>query len=592
MSHIRPAQLGRPFSFITMQRFPHFFFLRQSAFTWLIVFYCSFSSLVYGESAPYWLEAIVAAKHIAPNFDDSPIIIAVVDDGVRVTHQDLQGLIWTNTGEIPNNHIDDDGNGFVDDIHGWDVSDEDGDISPPQGSEAFHHGTHIAGIIASIARKAYGQQAEKHIQIMPVKSLSDALETTYLNEAYQGIEYAINAGADIILCAWSMSTLSDTQSRLLQRAAEHGILVVGAAGNFPQDQAQYPAAHQAVVAVAALAKDGSKLHNATYGSFVDLAAPGEAILSLGVTSDTAVKINDGSSAASAMVAAAAGLIKSQHPQYLANELRACLLSSVTPHTHLSQKMRARFGAGRLNVAAAVDCAGLRGTTGEQVLANAKGVLRPSLTHSKSVTWQVQVEGYVKGLRFSPVFSRIDQAAGHIEVRQSTSVEGRLVSRFAVNELMGKEIYVPGSSATISYQPGESGALADWLMTYQAETIDVSTLYCRGTKKLFVEGSLTDGSGEAPYAYHSDCKWLITAPKGKEVLLELTQLDTEKRTDMIYVFNGKSTNADVMAIYSGNKLPPVLRSWTNQVLVWFVTDGQNERQGWEMDYRFVDPQSLH
>ena len=101
------------------------------------------------------------------------------------------------------------------------------------------------------------------------------------------------------------------------------------------------------------------------------------------------------------------------------------------------------------------------------------------------------------------------------------------------------------------------------------------------------GVLSDGSGDAAYAYDTDCKWLITAPPGKKVHFRFTRLDTEMRRDMIYFFNGDGTHAPIMAIFSGQELPPELTTWGNVVLVWFVTDGQNQGQGWEAEVIFVD-----
>jgi len=87
---------------------------------------------------------------------------------------------------------------------------------------------------------------------------------------------------------------------------------------------------------------------------------------------------------------------------------------------------------------------------------------------------------------------------------------------------------------------------------------------------------------------SDCKWLITAPKGKVIYIKFVEFDTEVRTDWVYFFNGKGTHEKIMAVYSGPRIPPELTTWSNQVLVWFVTDGKNQRKGWKAEYHFQDP----
>jgi len=165
------------------------------------------ATAVHAESASdhnWYLEAIRTPKIEPAKKRNDPVIVAVVDDGMRITHQDLADFVWSNPNEKPNNLIDDDGNGYVDDVHGWDVSDEDNDVSAPDDRPDFYHGTHIASIVTQIAKAAYGDSASDYIRIMPVKSLSDSAQYTYIKEGYQGIRYAIDAGADIIICAWGV----------------------------------------------------------------------------------------------------------------------------------------------------------------------------------------------------------------------------------------------------------------------------------------------------------------------------------------------------------------------------------------------------
>ncbi len=125
------------------------------------------------------------------------------------------------------------------------------------------------------------------------------------------------------------------------------------------------------------------------------------------------------------------------------------------------------------------------------------------------------------------------------------------------------------------------------MEYRAEPINFSCLYCRDTVHLDAEGTFEDGSGPNDYSFNSDCKWLITAPEGKVIHIKFTEFQTEARTDLLYFFNGAGTHEKIMAIYSGPEIPPEMTTWTNQVLVWFVTDGKNQEKGWKAQYRFKD-----
>lgn len=90
----------------------------------------------------------------------------------------------------------------MDDTQGWDVSDSDNSVIPPQNRfQEFYHGTHLAGIVAQVVQSAYGDSSSNFIRIMPVKCLADRAATTYLKDGYKGIEYAIQTGSDMIICA-------------------------------------------------------------------------------------------------------------------------------------------------------------------------------------------------------------------------------------------------------------------------------------------------------------------------------------------------------------------------------------------------------
>lgn len=535
----------------------------------------------------HFLEVISTPKNLSFRAGQKPIVIAIVDDGVRITHQDLRSYIWTNPGEIPDNKLDDDGNGFVDDIHGWDVSDGDNTVEPPPGRPEFFHGTHLAGIITQLAQHAYGESAPKYIQIMPVKSLGDFGDSGYLKHAYRGIEYAIDAGADIILCSWSLAAITEEESRILRRAVEKDVLIIASAGNFPEERAQFPAAAPGPIAVTSLDNNGRKSPSANFGPFIDLAAPGEAIEAAGVVADDAYQTLDGTSGAAALVAAAAALVKAQHPLFSAQEVKACLLSSARPISTYKETERGKLGAGQINIEAAVDCALLMsGKSGDSYLNLPKAYLRPTSNALDAVTWMIAPEGEIKGIWFSKAFNRHDTADGTLEFRSGAPPGASIIASYSLPELPDK-LYIAGTEAHVTYRPKENSE-HDWLMEYEADAIDVRSRYCKGLTHLTTEGVLTDGSGDKSYSYGTDCKWLITAPLGKVIEFSFSNLDTESRVDMVYFFNGPGTHEDIMAISSGQVLPPTLTSWSNQVLVWFVTDGENQGQGWRAGYSFVDP----
>jgi hypothetical protein len=517
---------------------------------------------------------------------ETPVVVAIVDDGVRGSHEWIRDFIWTNVGEVPNNGRDDDGNGLVDDVHGWDWADNDADTEPPRGRDGYHHGTHLAGIIATVARKALGGEAARHVRIMPVKVLADGANSPILTGVYDGIAYAVDQGADVVLTAWGQAIIAQDEERVLEKAVANDVLLIAAAGNFPDERPQYPAAHPAAVGVSGIGADGRLSKTSNFGAFVDLAAPAEGIVSAGTASDSATMALDGTSFAAGMVAAAGALVKLRHPEASAEEVRGCLVSSARVLRGERHRFFARAGSGVLDVAEAIACSAvMEGETGEISRDAAKGYLRPSSMPGAEVVWRVEPEGEVKGLRFSLVEPAGEGAVGQLEFAD-LSVNDAPIATYDVSEVPG-EVYVPSGRAKVVYRSGEDGSAPDLLLSFAADLVDVRRRYCSGTESLDTPGVLTDGSGSEPYSYDTDCKWSITAPAGKKVHFRFSKLDTEMRRDMIYFFDGKGTHAPVMAIFSGQELPPELTTWNRQVLVWFVADGQNQGDGWEAEVSFVD-----
>lgn len=537
----------------------------------------------------WFLESIHAPKNILPPSPKRTIVIAIVDDGVRVSHRDLQGFIWRNPNEIPANDIDDDGNGYTDDIHGWDVADENNAVTLPDDRlEEFYHGTHLAGVITRIARSAYGDSAADQVQIMPVKSLADRANSTYLKDGFKGVEYAIQAGADIILTAWNVGHISAEESRILRKAEKKGILIVASAGNFSQRTEQYPAAFETVLAVAAINQQNQKTEISNFGLFVDLSAPGMDILGASARSDTDYETRSGTSQAAAIVAASAAIVKLQHPSYSWREITACLKQSADPIDAINQRFTASLGAGKLNLKAALECS-LSDDEGASsvALVNPQGYFYFDRQRGKTAAYTIKPFGEFKGLRFRPQFKTKQMPSGTINFYAGETADDRLVASHSLAELP-ENVYVAGTSAYVTIETKGERTPLTLLMEYKAEPIDFSRLYCTGTKYLDVEGTFDDGSGPNDYAFNSDCKWLITAPKGKVIQIKFSEFDTQAKIDQVFFFDGAGTHEDIMAIFSGPNIPPELTTWHNQVLVWFVTDSELQGKGWRAEYRFLDP----
>jgi subtilisin family serine protease len=203
---------------------------------------------------------------------DSEIIVAVIDTGIDYNHPDLADNIWINTDEIPDNDIDDDYNGYIDDYYGWNYSEYNNDPK-----DNYGHGTHCAGIIAASGNNNIGITGVSwNSKIMCIK----AGEYYFYNEDIaRAIIYSVDNGAKVI----SMSFGSEYPSKLIEDALNYasanGVVLVAAAGNDALIYKNYPAAYDNVIAVAATNEKDQKAYFSSYGGWVDVAAPGTNIYS-------------------------------------------------------------------------------------------------------------------------------------------------------------------------------------------------------------------------------------------------------------------------------------------------------------------------
>lgn len=517
---------------------------------------------------------------LVPARNAAPLVIAIVDDGIDVANHAIAQYLHSNPKERPDNRIDDDGNGFIDDIRGWDFGDNDADIHPPgHRLKEFYHGTHLAGILIQLAKEAYGENAHEYIRIMPIKCVSDTSQTLQLDKAYAGIEYAINNGADLILCAWSLNVIADAEKTILDRAKKTGIQIVASCGNIPQLIKQFPAAHPAAMAVGAHDKAGRKLANASYGSFVDLTAPGEEIASLSANGGNQWETHSGTSQAAAVATSCMAIMKLQFPDFSWDQIKAALMNSSTTTTQ-NPRYAITMGAGKIHLQNALKNGY---TLPANKLYKPKGYIPTDPAGPK--TWSIGPFADAMGFRFNAVRVESKPGSGRLNFYRE---DGSLHDTFSI-ENFPDEVFVPGNQCRVEYLPNELSGDSELLLAYGCDPINYSTLYASGTKYLNEEGFLSDGSGPNPYSPETDAKWIITAPQGKVVHFEFSAMDIEPVVDKIYFFNGDRTNAPIMAVFSGTNIPPELTTWSNQVLIWFVTDGQIQGDGWELRYTFVDPQ---
>ncbi|MBE3636961.1 S8 family serine peptidase [Mangrovicoccus algicola] len=278
------------------------------------------------------------------------VLVAVIDTGIDYAHPDLAANIWINPGEIAGNRIDDDGNGFVDDLHGYDFVQND--ARPMDGHS---HGTHVAGTIAAVAGNGIGLAGvAPEAELMAVRILGDD-GTGSVFDAIRGIEYAALAGARIANCSWGGSSFPAALADAVRLARTEGMTVIAAAGNGARNtdaDPHYPASLPAsnVVSVAATTAADRLAEFSNYGiATVDVAAPGAQILS--TLPGAGYGYMSGTSMAAPHVAGIAALILARDPLMRPEELRQRLIDSSDPVAELAARTAS---GGRVNAAAAVE----------------------------------------------------------------------------------------------------------------------------------------------------------------------------------------------------------------------------------------------
>jgi len=209
------------------------------------------------------------------------VVVAVIDTGVDYHHPDLEANIWRNPGEIEGNGLDDDGNGYVDDVVGWDFVDEDADPADAYqlGSETGH-GTQVAGTVAAVGNNAVGVAGLNWVSQVMVLRIMDAFGNGDTADAVRAVAYANQMGADVITMSWEDDGFSQSLKEAI--AASEAVVVCGAgnAGTDNDTTPLYPASYDSpnIISVAASDPDDALPAWSNFGSTsVDVAAPGENI---------------------------------------------------------------------------------------------------------------------------------------------------------------------------------------------------------------------------------------------------------------------------------------------------------------------------
>jgi len=390
--------------------------------------------------------------------DASDVIIAIIDTGVQIDHPDLRDNVWKNKKEIPDNEIDDDKNGFIDDIYGWDFVDNLSDPRP-KFKEGFTqdgviHGTIVSGIAVASGNNASGVTGVSwNTKIMPLRALDDAGEGDTKN-IIKAIDYAILNGADVINLSFVGFGFSKSLETAIKRAYQAGIVVVAAAGNevnegyFLDEVPMYPVCHDGnkgenmVIGVAATDSLDQKAQFSGYGfKCIDVSAPGVSIFGTSVYNKDNYYQNiafdkyydgywSGTSMAVPMVSATVALVESVNPSLSRDDVVDIIINNSENINKLNPDFLGRLGMGRLNVYESVVDAKSRLTE------SSVDLLFSPYSKKESIISVADKKGNVK--KEFPVYS--NETTGGINIT-SGDVDGDGINEIITGSGRGYEPYV-------------------------------------------------------------------------------------------------------------------------------------------------------
>jgi hypothetical protein len=257
--------------------------------------------------------------------------VAVVDNAIQTTHPDLAANM----------------------LAGYDASDLDNDPNPP--NDSFSHGTHVAGIVSAVTNNSIGiaAAANNRVKILPIKATPDNGNPNGIYTGYEGIQWAIDNNANIISLSWGGGGYSQIEQDIIDQAHAQGIVVLAAAGNENNEVLSYPASYNHVISVASVDDNDAKSSFSSYGTSVDISAPGRGILSTIPTNQYASF--NGTSMATPLVASICGYLLSGYPTLTPDEVEQLIKKTSDDISMQNPTFNNKLGAGRINMYKLIAC---------------------------------------------------------------------------------------------------------------------------------------------------------------------------------------------------------------------------------------------
>jgi len=556
-------------------------------------------------SAPVFFQQIGVAPLEEEFACSDKITVALLDDGFDLNHPQLRQYWWQNSQDSTVNGLDEDNDGYVDNINGYDIADGDGDPAlPNQRAAKFHHGTFLAGQLLQIWEEVLGDKAKNCFEILPVKIIRDDSEPVVITEPEVAFELLLKLKPDLVLTAWGMNGRR-RWGIYADSLYQNGSIWIASAGNFSTNDSTYPAALSKVISVGALNADGHKMAKSNYGNWITLAAPGDTnfglVPSKHFQTSEYVKLAGQTSSSAAVVVSIIALLRAEFPQVRQKELLRALL--------LSAKDQSAMVAGRNTYTRQLGWGSINYQGARELLlqSSAKGIREPG---QQSRGLLMASEKFSKVSGFDTLLLQVwpfQQSSAELQRSASEDTLRIIFSGLENGEQLFEPIEFGKASLKkwFNYQrairvPFRSDLEIDYsgknVLQWEYAPVDSSRLFCADintvskAKDTISDGSLIfsgDSLLDIPYAASVSCKWHIKAPTGQRIKLDFLQMDTQLNTDKLYLFDGKETiQRQQIGMFSGDSLPPSIVTPNNELLLWFVTDQSVQHKGWKLKYEFV------
>ncbi|MFO0479543.1 MAG: S8 family serine peptidase [Bacteroidota bacterium] len=295
-----------------------------------------------------WFLNKIGASSAWDKVGTNSVVVAVVDDGVQITHPDLAANIWVNPGEIAGDGIDNDNNGYIDDINGWDVANNDNGVSPDDATQ--DHGTHVAGLVAAVTNNTIGIASIGGLRTKLMILKHSKVGSTSLSNTPLGVLYAINNGAKVVNMSYGKGAASQAEQDLFSYGYAKGVIFVASAGNENATDPLYsaPAFYNYVISVAATDVDDKKASFSNYNLKVDISAPGTNIYS--TIPFGGYESSQGTSMASPIVAGTIAAMLSANPQLTPDDIETMIKTTSVNHYTVAGNgaFAGKLGAGRID----------------------------------------------------------------------------------------------------------------------------------------------------------------------------------------------------------------------------------------------------